>query len=744
MKRIVYSFSLVVFVLFSQIQILNAQKTSLHVIDASTKKACSFANLVMYNSDNEYTGGKVTDKNGFASLNINTIAKVKISSVGYISEIITVKPGETLTIELKTDFGDMEEIVVTGQYNPRKTDRSIYKIDVINSKTMRDRGITNLAEALSNETGVRLSIDPSTGTSVELQGMGGENVKYLLDGIPITGRVNGDIDLSQINMENVDHIEIVQGPMSVVYGTNALAGVINIITKQNAENKNIIKVNTYNDSKENYNFGFYGSVNHKKHTITASTNRDMFRGIDIDLNVDTAKFPQGNDRYMEFKPKRVFNAGLEYSYRDKYFSIRAKSQYMNMLLKSYNNPTPLLISYDADYYTTRSINSFSVRNKITDALSYNVVGAYTYYGRNTDYINSDLVALQKEVTGSSATTFHNAMTRGSFTRAKENSKLSFQFGWDINYDTGEGDKIADTAQITDAAGFLSAQYRPFEQLSIQPGFRYIYNSIYPTPLIPSINLQWKLFDAVNFRVSYAKGFRAPSLKELYLDFKDSNHNLEGNKDLKAEKTDSYNASISYKYGFGKHLFKIEPSAFYNNGKDAITLIVTDIESNSATNTNLGARRTLGGSINGKYLNFSGLMLGAGFGITGESYDYYGENDYTPIVYYNNYSFLSKYKWRKAQTIFSLNVKYYGITPSLSVDSDTEEYYRVHTEPYADIEATISKQLWKERIMLIAGGKNLADNYSNRTYGYRGEREDYYAPVNYGRTFFIKMIIKLEN
>lgn len=80
----------------------------------------------------------------------------------------------------------MEEVVVTGQFQPRKVDQSIYKIDVINSKTILERGVTNLAEALSNETGIRLSIDPSTGTSIEIHGMGGENIKYLIDGIPIT------------------------------------------------------------------------------------------------------------------------------------------------------------------------------------------------------------------------------------------------------------------------------------------------------------------------------------------------------------------------------------------------------------------------------------------------------------------------------------------------------------------------------------------------------------------------------
>ena len=144
--------------------------------------------------------------------------------------------------------------------------------------------------------------------------------------MPIVGRVAGDIDLSQINMDNVDHIEIIQGPMSVVYGTSALAGVINIITKKNTTNKNFLKLSGYADNKTNYNFGLYGSIIRGKNTFTLSGNRNIFQGIDIDLNVDEDN-ETGEDRYMEFKPKLVFNGAFEYAYNKNDFSIKAKTDH---------------------------------------------------------------------------------------------------------------------------------------------------------------------------------------------------------------------------------------------------------------------------------------------------------------------------------------------------------------------------------------------------------------------------------
>ena len=726
---------------------LNAQqKTELIIIDEQTSEPCAFSNVVLYDSHNNYIGGAVSDIDGHVEIDIKERTKVVISSIGYQKLTDTVSPGESKTIKLAVDYVGLEEVVVTGQYEPKKADQSIYKIDVINSKTLTERGVNNLAEALSNETGIRLVVDPSTGTSIEMQGMGGENIKYLIDGIPIVGRVNGDIDLSQINMENVDHIEIVQGPMSVVYGTSALAGVINIITKQNTKARNILKANTYVDTKNNYNFGIYGSIIRGKNSITVSGNRDMFQGIDINLNVDTIKFPSGKDRYMEFKPKRVYNAEVEYAYRNKHLQFKVRSQYMNLLLKNYSNPTPMLIAYDADYYTTRSINSITVSDQISSSVSYNIIAAYTYYGRTTDNISSDLSTLEKVVTSSSHTVFNNMMTRGNFTHARKGSVISYQFGWDINYETGQGDKIEDGAQMGDFAAFVSLQYTPVKQLTIQPGLRLIYNTVYGAPVIPSLNLQWNIIESLNFRISYARGFRAPSLKELYLDFKDSNHNLEGNKDLKAETTNSYNTTLTYKYGKNKHLFKFEPSFFYNDGKNVISLIVTDVESNSATMVNLGGRRTFGGVISASYMHFIGLTVGAGFGFTGETFDYEGDGEYAPVVYYNNYTFNVKYNLRKYKLIFMANLKYYGKTPSLAVDSDPEpaEYYQVYTDPFGDLEVSITKLFWKNRLTLVLGGKNLLNNYERRTYGYRGEAYEYLGPMNYGRTFFFKLRIKLSN
>ena len=116
---------------------------------------------------------------------------------------------------------------------------------LIGKDRIESKAANNLSDILSDELGIRLSNDPSTGTSMSLQGITGENIKILIDGVPVIGRLDGNIDLSQINLDNVSQIEMVEGPMSVIYGSNALGGVINIITENNSHAQYKTSVNSY-------------------------------------------------------------------------------------------------------------------------------------------------------------------------------------------------------------------------------------------------------------------------------------------------------------------------------------------------------------------------------------------------------------------------------------------------------------------------------------------------------------------
>lgn len=709
-----------------------AQKTVIHILDEHTSEPCPFANVVLYDKNNYYLKGTVSNDNGDVTFEIKEKSKIVISYVGYKTLTDYITPGENKTIHLQPSYFEMESVVVTGQYKPQPVDKSIYKIDVIGLKQMEERGVNNLAEALANETNIRLQHDPALGTSLTLQGLSGENVKFLIDGVPMIGRLNGNIDLSQINMDNVDHIEIVQGPMAVVYGTNALAGVVNIITKENTRNKNLLNISSYTGTEGAYNLSMSGSVIRKKHTFALSGARNMFQGIDMS---DTS-------RSMEFKPKLQYNAGFDYSYRKGDLKVRFKSSYFDEEIRHYGNlvPADAVTANDVHFYTNRYTNSLQINNKLTESLYVDFLGAYSYFDRQTQNYRKDLTTFEQKAVGDvSQTSFTNMMMRGNFSIVKLDSKLNYQFGFDINLDDAKGDKIStDDPSMGDYAAYLSAQYQFLKNASVQPGLRFIYNTKYGAPLIPSVNLQWELFKGFNFRASYARGFRSPSIKELYLDFVDSNHDLHGNDSLEAETNNSYNTSITYSIERSKYMIKFEPRFFFNDGKNMITLVQIEEGFNAYQNTNLGIRRTIGGDFNVKFLFYPSLTINAGFNRTGSSYsrstDVADLPDYT---FYNNYTFNAKYNFRKQKLTLAVFMKYYGSTPHIVLKDD--ELVTITKDVYGDVEASVTKLLWKDKISLVIGGKNLLNNdyigYSDGSFSNQ--------PTAFGRYYFIKLNIKLD-
>ena len=136
-------------------------------------------------------------------------------------------------IEVKEDINQLEEVVVTGQFSPQSMKNSLYKVRSVNSDQIRQKAPLDVQSLLNTEIGIRLSNDMALGeTDFELMGMSGNNVKILMDGIPMIDRGSTKQSLSQLDVNRIERVEIVEGPMSVVYGTDALAGVINIITKK--------------------------------------------------------------------------------------------------------------------------------------------------------------------------------------------------------------------------------------------------------------------------------------------------------------------------------------------------------------------------------------------------------------------------------------------------------------------------------------------------------------------------------
>ena len=134
----------------------------------------------------------------------------------------------------------LSEVVVTGQFEPQSIKKSVFNVRVISNQDIKNLAANNLADVLNQYLNITVRPSGTTGRStVSLFGLDAQYFKILVDNIPLVNEagLGNNTDLSQINLNDVDHIEIVEGSMGVSYGANAVSGVLNIITKKSSKYK---------------------------------------------------------------------------------------------------------------------------------------------------------------------------------------------------------------------------------------------------------------------------------------------------------------------------------------------------------------------------------------------------------------------------------------------------------------------------------------------------------------------------
>jgi len=303
--------------------------------------------------------------------------------------------------------------------------------------------------------------------------------------------------------------------------------------------------------------------------------------------------------------------------------------------------------------------------------------------------------------------------------------------------------------IGDFSLFVSANILPVKKLHFQPGIRYIYNFNYKAPLVYSLNLKWDPIHFLGLRASYAKGFRAPSIKELYLDFQDINHNITGNPDLDAETGNNVNVWLDFKFDTGRNLFMLANNIYYNKINNKIELMFDPDDPTAATyfNAPAGSVISKGFSSNFTYTVYPRLTLTAGVFHNAIS-SIFNTNDYTRST-----DFTSNLKYKNVSYGFELSV-FYKYTDSKSryvgsLDLETGEIQDVslsYLDSYHNMDATLSIPFFKQSLRLTTGIKNIFNNHSIASSGgggvHSGGGSDS-SLLNWGRTFFIKLSYKFN-
>ena len=208
MIQLTFKLSFIIFISFLAGQHVSGQQAMIKLLDAKSGEPIPYAHVCFEENDGKQEH-EITDEKGNAQNIATQKSKIAISYIGYETLFDSISPGQSKTFNLQPTIFDMSEVVVTAQYKPQRVDKSIYKVKVLGAKQIDRKAANDLSELLSDELNIRIDQDAALGSSMSIRGLSGEHVKFLVDGVPVIGRLNGNVDLAQLNLNNVDHVEVI-------------------------------------------------------------------------------------------------------------------------------------------------------------------------------------------------------------------------------------------------------------------------------------------------------------------------------------------------------------------------------------------------------------------------------------------------------------------------------------------------------------------------------------------------------
>jgi outer membrane receptor for ferrienterochelin and colicins len=626
----------------------------------------------------------------------------------------TVAQNDSLKIK------DIGEVVVTGQYRPQSAKNSVYQVRTIGKERIAQQGAVNLQTVLNNELNIRFSQDVATGGSdISMMGLRGQNVKILLDGLPLVGRqgASNEININQIDINSIERIEIVEGPMSVVFGADALAGVINIITKKASQAKLSVTARLHEES-----IGSEYGIRQGIHNMGAGLswrNKHWEIGGNIGYNYFGGWRDTAVGRELVWHKKDQILANGYIGYRRGRFAIRYRIDGLDEIVTNPGNfqafPDPIsgaYLAYDQEYLTNRLMHQLQSSYTANGQLDFQLQSSYTDYSRQvfSTTVNQQTGKVNLDMgTGRQAMVAFKGFTLRSFANYRMSNKVALQPGIDINLDRGEGERLqAGNNSVNDFAFFITSEIKPNNKINIRPGLRIIKNSVYAAPpVVPSINAKVSLGQNWDVRAAYARGFRSPSLRELYFNFFDANHQILGNPDLKAETSNSFTASANWKKtGRNNTAYTFVLSGFYNSVDNMIDYAISPADPNIFVLTNVFNSKTAGANL-AATAKLKRWNLSAGMGYTGFYNDFSSSDKSLPVMMWSpEMNAGLGYGFAKIGLDLNLFYKFTGKRPYYAYNS-AQQLIQAQQKGWHMADLTVTKKAFKY-LAFNGGVRNLFD------------------------------------
>ena len=445
------------------------------------------------------------------------------------------------------DSVELEPIVVTASHTPKTLKDAPVVTRLITLHDIKVTDATNIQDLLTQEIpGLEFGLAMSQETSLNMSGFGGNAVLFLVDGERMAGETMDNVDYNRMNLDNVGRIEIIKGASSALYGSNAVGGVVNIISRENLEPWTANVNSRYNTFGHEWRNGASFSFNTAK--WNSQTN---FQHTRIDP-VDLPKAHSAEEIAIELMKKAQ---GLPYDES----VLNDDSNLTRLYGQKTYNVKERLTWRATDHLTLIGRGGYFFRTSERDTYDYHFnaysAGLKGIYAWNHDrHLELSYAFDQYDkanfMPDGTRTHDHDYTNRQHVVHAlfsNQFGKNNLIVGADYMNDyLSTYQFIADTSHSqVNVDGYAQFDWNITEQLNIVGSVRYdYYSASVQQAFTQRLAVVYK-FPWMTFRANYASGFRAPTLKEMYMHFDMGNmgYLLRGNPDLKPEKSNNFNIAI---------------------------------------------------------------------------------------------------------------------------------------------------------------------------------------------------------
>lgn len=593
---------------------------------------------------------------------------LNVSFVGYQPQEITITPSLSpapLYIRLQPSSNQLNEVVVTGTFIEKPLKEVPVLTRIITQKEIQALNPMSIENLLQYELpGLQIGYNSmSQLPEITYQGMGGEYILFLIDGERVSGEgADHNVDFTRFNIDDIERIEVIKGSQSTLYGSNALGGVINIITKT------ADRPFTGNLSAR------YAGTDGQKYTVSAGARKNRltsytsltWRQRDTYCIEDGGESSEtGGVRSSTVYGYNIWNVSQKLGYTcNEHLSVDLKGSF-------YHNQRDLMAGkLYQDYFIDYSVGG---KIKYLPREGQQLTLSYTYdnYKKDKDYLKSD----------KRSTDYRNITQTPRLDYTGKFGNHTVSIGFEGNMEYLKHYMLKDSSHVANKAYsfYIQEDWQLHEQLNLIIGLRSDYHEKYHLHLTPKLSALWHPAPWLTLRGGYSQGFRSPSLKELYQEYDMGGLGimmLYGNPDLQPETSHQYSLSAEFTQGG----LNVSVSASHNRFHHKIALLPLNDGTRNQRYENADRSRTTGIESIVRYSFGQGIVLTGSYAYTDDYQEIDGKN--TSFVRPHSVTFNAMYhrKFGQVGINCSLNGQWYSRLETYSFSSTKDDYTLFSFDP----------------------------------------------------------------